>query len=301
MSTPTLVIGRSGQVATALAACGQSSRFPSLEVATLARPDLDLSDPERAAATLSRAVKHMRPNAVINAAAYTAVDKAEDEEDLALRINADAPGAMAQVTRDADIPFLHLSTDYVFDGNKAGAYHEDDPTGPTGAYGRSKRAGEAAVMAANPDAMIFRTAWVYSAGGHNFVRTMLRLARDRDHVSVVDDQVGSPSYADDIAAALLTVAQSGPKAGGVYHLAGGGQVSWYGFARAIFAASKDLGGPYAEVTPIATRDYPTPAKRPANSVLNSDKADRTFGVRLPDWQNGLKRCMTALKDAGELA
>lgn len=274
------VTGRHGQVATSLAERAGAGE----EIILLGRPELDLAgDPAAIAAAMAAA----RPDVVISAAAYTAVDKAESEAAEAEAVNARGAGAVAAAAHALGVPVLHLSTDYVFDGTKPLPYVENDPTGPTGVYGRTKLAGEEAVLAAHPNAIVCRTAWVYSPFGHNFVKTMLRLAGDRDEVRVVADQIGNPTSALDIADALLGLSRAvrgGNEAAGVFHLAGTGEASWADFAEAIFAASAAAGGPTAQVIRIATADFPTPTARPANSRLNCDRLEREFGIRLPEWQ-----------------
>lgn len=280
-----VVTGRDGQVAQSLAERGASSDH---DLVFLARPELDLADP----AAAEQAIAAARPDLVVSAAAYTAVDKAESEPALAMTINGDAPGAIARAAARSGAAVLHLSTDYVFDGALDRPYREDDPVGPTGSYGASKLAGERAVAAAGAPYLILRTAWVYSPFGANFVKTMLRLAGDRDEVGVVADQHGCPTSALDIADALLALADrwaAGDRTGwnATYHLAGTGETHWAGFAEAIFAASTARGGPSARVRGIATADYPTPARRPANSRLDTGRLAAAFDLRLPDWRDSL--------------
>lgn len=287
-----LVTGRDGQVVRAL----RAKAGPALEVIALGRPDLDLSQPDRLAAL----VAGVKPDVVVNAAAYTMVDKAEDEEALATTINGVAPGALAKAAAAIGAPIVQLSTDYVFDGTKASPYVETDPVAPINAYGRSKLAGERAVAASAPRHAILRTSWVYDRDGKNFLKTMLRLAETRDELGVVADQIGAPSYAPDIADAVVAIARNLVEDGdarraGVFHMTGGGETSWAGFAAEIFQLSAQAGGPSARVREIATSDYPTPAKRPANSRLNCDRLAATHGVRLPDWRDALKRCMRDMK------
>ena len=248
------------------------------------------------------AVAAFRPDAIINAAAYTAVDAAETDEDEATAINTDGAAALAAIAHARGVPFLHISTDYVFDGTKDAPYVETDPTGPTGAYGRSKLAGEQAVMKVNPDALVFRTAWVYSPWGKNFLKTMLKLGATRDTLGVVADQVGNPTYAPDIATALVAVLEKGTAGkAGVYHLAGTGSVSWHGFATRIFEAGERIAGQKAPtVNAITTADYPTPAKRPANSRLDCSKLEATFGIRLPAWEASTDACVKRLVETGEV-
>jgi dTDP-4-dehydrorhamnose reductase len=220
------------------------------------------------------------------------VDRAESEPALAQRINADAPGAMAAAARKAGALFVHYSTDYVFDGTGDRPYHEDDPTRPLGVYGRTKLAGEEAVRAAGGDHLVFRTAWVYSLHGHNFLNTMLRLGAERDVLRVVDDQVGSPTFAGAIAQATASALARLPALGrtpsGVYHMTCSGQTSWCGFARRIF---EETGAAHVRVDSITTAEYPTPAARPAYSVLSNDRLASVFGVRLPGWEEALGACL----------
>ena len=278
-----LVAGNTGQVAQALAECAAQDSGVTLRA--LGRDVMDICDKS----AVVRAVE----------AAYTAVDKAESEEDAAFAVNEGGARNLAEVSAAVGIPFIHLSTDYVFDGTKPDAYTEDDPVAPAGAYGRSKLAGEVAVREANLRHIILRTAWVHSATGHNFVKTMLRLAAERDALNVVDDQRGNPSYAPHIAEAILSVVQilkdgSAAAPWGLYHLAGTGATTWCGLAREVFACAVSLGGPQAEVTPITTADYPTPALRPANSELDCGKLRRTFGVEMPSWRDGVADCVSRL-------
>ena len=275
-----LVTGRNGQVATALAE--RSHRHDGMNVVALGRPELDLEQP----ATVAAAILGAKPDAVVNAAAYTAVDKAEAEADRAFAANRDGAGAVARAARMLGVPLIHLSTDYVYPGDKPSPYVESDPTGPASVYGRSKLAGEQAVLGAHPGAIIFRTSWVYSPFGANFVKTMLRIGKDHEVVKVVDDQHGNPTSAIDIADAILGIAPglvAGRAAGGVYHLCGSGSTSWCGFARAIFAESAKRGGPAPRVEAITTADYPTAAKRPANSRMDSGAFVGRFGFELRPW------------------
>ena len=275
-----LVFGRTGQVATEL--------MRQAEVTALGREAADLSDPAACAA----AIAAHRPAAVINAAAWTAVDKAEAEEAAATVINGDAPGAMARACAALGIPFLHVSTDYVFDGTGTAPWVETDPVAPQNAYGRSKLAGEAAVAAAGGNWAVLRTAWVFSAHGANFVKNMLRLSETRDTLSVVDDQVGCPTPAADIAAALLAMAAQmrAGRAGGIYHFGGQPPVSWADFAREIFNQS----GRNTAVTGIPSADYPTPASRPLNSRLDCSRLTADFGIKPPAWQEGLAAVLQQL-------
>lgn len=279
------VAGAKGQVARALA-----ERGAALGAACLChgRPDIDLAT----GAGLDERIEAERPAVIVNAAAYTAVDKAESEEAAAFAVNRDGAARLAAAAARHGIPFVHVSTDYVFDGAKPAPYVETDPTGPIGAYGRSKLAGEIAVLAACPTTVILRTAWVYSPFGGNFVATMLRLAGERDRLRVVDDQHGNPTSALDIADAVLAIAGRIAEGGagrfaGVYHLAGTGDTTWCGFARAIVAAAAERGHRSVPVDAIATADFPTPARRPANSRLDTSKLRSVFGLTLPHWQTSL--------------
>lgn len=284
------VAGAAGQLARALV-----DRAPSdAQLLALGRPELDLERREGA-----HRIAEFAPDAIINAAAYTAVDAAESDSGHAFAINRDGAAWLAGIAAQRKIPFLHVSTDYVFDGAKDEAYTEDDAPNPQTAYGRTKRAGEEAVLTTHPTALIFRTAWVYSPYGQNFVKTMLRLAAERESLRVVNDQIGNPTSAHDIAAALLDIAgqvmRRDDHPGGIYHLAASGETTWFGFAEAIMRLAGDLGGRTIPVAPIATSDYPTPAKRPANSRLDCGKLDRDFGLRLPGWRESLAVAMRALR------
>ena len=285
-----LVAGASGQLAHALVQ--RSRQRAGVTVIALGRPQLDLLDP----ASISRAIDSTRPDVVINAAAYTAVDKAESDAAAAFALNRDGAGALAAAAGAVGCPIIHVSTDYVFDGNKAGAYVEDDAPNPMGVYGRSKLEGEAAVAAANARHVILRTAWVYSAHGHNFLKTMLRLARERPELRVVADQHGNPTFAPHLADAILAIAAQigSARLWGVYHATATSETTWHGFAAAIIAAANPLGVPQVRVVPITTADYPMPARRPANSCLDCSKLERAFGLRLPPWQQGLGECVAEL-------
>ena len=286
-----LIAGQSGQVARALIEC---AREAGVEAVALGRPTLDLTRPE----TLEAALAATRPDIVINAAAYTAVDQAEDEEAIATAVNGTGAGSLAAACAKRATPLLHISTDYVFDGRAATAYAEDDTVAPLGAYGRSKLAGEQAVMAAHPQALIFRTAWVYSPFGKNFVKTMLALAARQDEISVVDDQIGCPTSAHDIAVALLAVSEqllAGKSVSDrVFHLASTGAASWADVADEVFRVSVAAGGPSARVRRIPSSAFPTRAARPANSRLNCDRLEAGFGLRLPDWHDSLQTCVIRL-------
>lgn len=278
-----LVTGREGQVAQSLA-----ERAGSHELVFAARPGFDLLDP----ASIEATIADVRPEMIISAAAYTAVDQAEDEPERAMAANGEAPGVIGRAAAKIGAPVLHLSTDYVFDGSGERAWTEDDPTGPIGTYGRTKLAGEEAVASSGARYAILRTAWVYSPFGNNFVKTMLRLAETRDALNVVADQFGNPTSALDIADALMAVVsrwRDAPEHGAntVYHVAGRGTTNWADFARAIFAESAKQGGPGCTVTSIATAEYPTKAVRPANSRLDCTRFERTFDYRAPKWECSL--------------
>jgi dTDP-4-dehydrorhamnose reductase len=277
---PVLVTGGSGQVGTALGRLAPDD----FELVAPSRAELDLTDPDAIAAMVAS-----RPwAAVINAAAYTAVDKAEGDVVTAWRANALAPAAFAAATHAAGIPLLHVSTDYVFDGTKAAAYVEDDPVGPVGVYGASKEAGEQAVRTANPRHVILRTAWVVSPDGANFIKTMLRLGADRPELRVVADQHGCPTSAEDIADTLIVLlrAATGDAAKwGTFHFVNGGEATWHALAEAVFARAATYGRPRPTVTAIATNDYPTPARRPANSRLATTKIEQAFGIVPRPWRD----------------
>lgn len=294
-----MVIGSNGQLGwelrRALAVLGP--------VTSLGRAELDLADADAIRATL----REHAPALVVNAGAYTAVDRAESEPTLAEAVNAVAPGVLAEECVRLGAALIHYSTDYVFDGTQRTPYVETDATRPLSVYGRTKLEGEQAVQAAGGAHVIFRTAWVYASRGRNFLLTMRRLSNERDELRVVDDQVGSPTWARLLAQAtarivrdsnLLETRDTGwlRERSGVYHLACAGQTSWCGFARAI--VEQVPGARRVPVKPIATSDYPTPARRPAYSVLNCDKALRVFGVRLPSWDEALRQCAAAMAAGG---
>jgi len=278
-----LLLGANGQVGFELA----RSLAPLSELRTPTRDEVDLANRDSLGGALET-----NPDIVVNAAAYTAVDRAEDEPELADRINHDALVVLGDWAKRRDALVVHYSTDYVFDGAAMRPYREEDPTAPLGAYGRTKLAGEHALRASGCRYLIFRTAWVYAARGHNFLRTMLRIGRERDAVRVVDDQHGAPTTARliaDVTANVLTRLAERPRpAFGTYHLAAGGGCTWFEYARAIFARAQAAGliDRHVEVMPIATADYPTKARRPAYSVLDTTKLRETFGIHLPPWGDG---------------
>ncbi len=286
-----VVTGVNGQIAASLIERGRGRA----EIIALGRPRLDLANRE----SVLRAIEEAPCDVIVNAAAYTAVDKAEQEPREAMRINADGAAHVAEAAAFAGVPLLQLSTDYVFDGASDRPYRETDPTVPASAYGRSKLAGERRVLVAQPNCAILRTAWVYSPFGANFVRTMLRLGETREEVGVVADQHGNPTYALDIADALLAIAarlaeDASPDLRGVFHMTGQGEATWADVAEAIFAAAERHGRKPARVRRIGTLDYPTPAKRPANSRLDNGKLSRNYGVVLPEWRRSLSDCVDRL-------
>lgn len=288
-----LVFGRNGQVATALqqqaAASGQT-------LLAMGHGEVDVLD----AQAMRDAVVRSSAIAVINAAAYTAVDKAESEREAAFALNAEAPGLMAGICAEYGLPFVHLSTDYVFDGSKPAPYREVDPLAPLGVYGASKAEGEARVLGAHPQAIVLRTAWIYFEQGQNFVRTMLRVGRERDEMRIVSDQRGNPTYAADIADACLAIAGRGlapASQSGVFHYAGQGAASWFEFATAIFEEAAGVGRRVpAKLIPIGTVDYPTPAKRPANSQLDCARLEQEFGIQARPWRERLQTCIAKVAD-----
>jgi len=290
---PTILLtGADGQIGWRL----RSALAPLGRVASLTRAELDLGD-EGAVRSL---VRELHPSLIVNAAAYTAVDLAERERDAAFRINAHAPRVLAEEARDLGALLVHYSTDYVFDGTKGTPYREDDPTAPLGAYGESKRAGEEAVEAVGGAYLVLRTSWIYDVRGRNFLLTMRRLMRERREVRVVDDQVGAPTWAAAVADATARIAAHGLPSwdaarSGIYHLSAAGETSWHGFAsgiRALDPRPEEL--VCDSVVPIPTRDFPTPAARPAYSVLSNDRVASAFGLRLPGWREQLGAALLGL-------
>ncbi len=283
-----LVFGRIGQLGSALAEV-LSDRY---ETRFIDQPELDLTAPE----SVRDHVQTYQPSIVINAAAYTAVDRAETEPELAHVINARAPGSLAFACEEAGAVLIHYSTDYVFDGTASMPYTETAATAPTGVYGQSKLAGEIAVASAIPRHVILRTAWLYSAVGHNFVKTMLKLANSGQPIRVVADQIGSPTYAQDLARVtrgIIEVLNSRREdCFGLYHVTNTGTTSWYGLAQEVFrlTAHQDV-----VVQPISTEEYPTPAPRPAYTALDCSKLERVFGLTLPSWRDALARCIDSLQ------
>jgi dTDP-4-dehydrorhamnose reductase len=292
--TTLLVTGGSGQLATALARAA-----PGL-VRVVGRPAFDFDRPD----SVGRLFDDEVPALVVNAAAWTAVDLAESDREAAWRANAEGPARLASLCARHGTQLIHISTDYVFDGAKGVPYVETDPVNPTGVYGASKLAGEHAVLAALPAAVVLRTAWVYAENGKNFVRTMLNAATRMERLRVVADQHGSPTNANDLAQAVLKVADRMLGAGGVggiYHATGSGETTWHGFATAIFEAAGRHGWKVPTVGPIATADWPTPAKRPADSRLDCAKLEAAFGARLPDWRASLAPTVAAMCSAAAMA
>lgn len=283
-----LVTGANGQVGYCLR---QQLSATKLKFVALTREELDISD----AQAVGNAVEQILPDIIINAAAYTAVDKAEHERELAFRINRDGAANLARAAKQIGAAILHISTDYVFAGDAKGTYSENFPTAPQGVYGQSKLEGELAVAASNDKHIILRTAWVFGEHGNNFVKTMVRLGKTRDSLGVVADQEGGPTYAGDIAKALIAIAQQYADGAtiewGTYHYSGLPHISWFGFAQHIFAEveeAKLYGKAAPQLNAITTADYPTPAKRPANSKLDCRKIEHTFGITASDWQSALK-------------
>jgi dTDP-4-dehydrorhamnose reductase len=291
------VTGWKGQVARALTEAGTAL---GVETITLGRPQLDLAAPE----TIEPALRAARPDVVVSAAAYTAVDQAEREPEMAARINKEGAGAVAGAAAALHVPIIHFSTDYVFGGTKTSAYFEDDPVAPANVYGSSKLAGEQAVAAVHGDHVILRTAWVYAPYGKNFVQTMQALAETREEVRVVADQHGCPTYAPDIANAVIGIARnllrdrSDLRMRGIFHLAGTGETTWAGLAEAIFEYLAAKGRRRPILTPITSAEYPTPARRPLNSRLNCVKLARIHGFELPYWRDSLAACLERLTSSG---
>ncbi len=284
MKQKILVTGSNGQLGKELKQL--ASTFPQFEFIFLSREDLPIHHFEM--------VRHYfntyNPQFLINCAAYTAVDRAEQEKDKAFQVNAEAVGVLAAVCAAHHTQFIHISTDYVFDGTATQLYKEDAPTNPQGVYGATKLEGEKQAIALNPDTIIIRTSWVYSEYGKNFVKTMLKLRAEKEEISVVNDQIGSPTYAADLAGAILQIITSYNWQPGIYHYSNEGAISWFDFALAI----KELTGSNCNVNPIPTSQYPTPAKRPAYSVLEKTKIQKAFGIELKDWKESLAVCLGKL-------
>ncbi|KJZ36286.1 MULTISPECIES: dTDP-4-dehydrorhamnose reductase [Pseudomonas] len=282
-----LISGQSGQVSREL----QRRLGDVDELIVLGRDQLDLAQPEQ----IRQHVQQVRPDLIINAAAHTAVDQAESEPELAFAINAIGPGVLAEEAQALGVPLIHYSTDYVFDGCKTEPYNEDDAPNPLGVYGKSKRAGEQAITAVQGQHLILRTSWVYSTHGRNFLLTMQRLLQEKPELRIVADQIGAPTWAGTIASSTVALIERW-KAGqagawGTYHLTAQGETSWFGFAQAIGDALREQGKPCANLLPIPSSDYPTPAARPLNSRLDCSRLQREWGVSQPDWQTALRECL----------
>jgi dTDP-4-dehydrorhamnose reductase len=304
--TRILLTGKNGQVGWEL----QRTLVTLGEVIALDRRGLDLADPD----SIRRVVREHKPNLIVNAAAYTAVDKAEEEPDLAMAINGIAPGIFAEEARRLNAAVIHYSTDYVFDGNKNGPYTEDDAPNPLNVYGRTKLVGEQAIQAVGASHLIFRTSWVYSTRGKNFLLTILRLAKERDELRIVNDQIGAPTWSRMIAESTAQILAQliSPTAyptsvieiSGIYHLTAGGQTSWYGFAKIVLEvllsfsvnASPMQHQALPKLIPIATTEYPMPARRPAYSVMSNDKLYRAFGLAIQEWEDSLRLCMKNMEN-----
>jgi dTDP-4-dehydrorhamnose reductase len=290
-----LITGKNGQVGTELARLYHSRD----NVILAGREECDLSREQ----LIRDTVRRIKPNIIINAGAYTAVDQAEKERDLCFAINATAPGVLAQEAAQLDALLIHYSTDYVFNGQKTGPYQESDPIDPVNTYGAAKAAGESAIVQAGGRYLVLRTSWVYAAHGKNFLRTMLRLGAERPELRIVDDQVGAPTSAAAIAAASRRLAELHEQdvksvVSGIYHMTAGGSTSWYGFANAIFRVAALDKKPHVQAIPSS--EFPTPAKRPANSVLSNEKFAQTFAFRMPGWQQQLDEVMATMTATNEV-
>ena len=279
-----LVTGANGQLGKELRQL--ETKWPEFEFLFLSREDLPIHHFE----LVRNFFKATHPSFLINCAAYTAVDKAEQEEELAFQINAEAVGVLAAICKEQDCKFVHVSTDYVFDGLANRPYREDDLTNPQGVYGASKLAGEKEAVLLNPDSVIIRTSWVYSSFGKNFVKTILRLLQEKPSVSVVDDQIGSPTYAADLAVAILEIISLKSWKPGVYHFSNEGEISWCAFAKAIAALTHSN----TPIQAITTAEFPTPAKRPAWSVLDKSKIKAVYGIKIRPWKESLADCLELL-------
>ena len=279
-----LVTGANGQLGKELRVL--APQYNQFEFVFLSREDLKIHHFE----LVRNYFKTIRPAYCINCAAYTAVDRAEEEKELAYQVNAEAVGVLAAICREYNTRFIHISTDYVFEGNGHHPYKEEDPVNPQSVYGASKLKGEQEAITYNDQVIILRTSWVYSRFGKNFVKTMIRLMRERKEISVVNDQVGSPTYAADLAGAILQIISSGKWAPGIYHFSNHGSVSWYGFAMAI----KEMIHSNSDIHPIPTSAYPTPAKRPAWSVMDNSRIQETWNITAKDWKESLAACIPLL-------
>ncbi len=291
-----LLTGKNGQVGWEL----QRALSDFGHITALDAEEMDLADPD----AIRRMVRDVRPDIIVNPAAYTAVDKAESDADLAMAVNGIAPGILAEEAQRLGAVLVHYSTDYVYDGSKSSAYAEDDAPNPQSVYGRTKLAGDLAVRAVGGKHLILRTSWVYGVHGNNFIKTVLRLAKERDELRIVADQFGAPTWARDIAQATASALACwqgkdwDSALGGLYHLTAGGRTDWHGYAEEIVRLARKYDGLLAakqlDIRAIATHEYPLPAKRPANSVLANDKLVQAFGIRLPAWQDSLAECIRLL-------
>ena len=292
-----LLFGKNGQVGWEL----QRSLAPLGELIALDSASQDLCGDFTDLEGIARTVRAVAPDLIVNAAAHTAVDKGESEPELTYKINALAPGVLAQEASRSGAWFVHYSTDYVFDGTGTTPWREDDATGPASVYGSSKLAGEEAIRLAGCQHLIFRTSWVYASRGGNFARTMLRLAREKDRLTVIDDQLGAPTGAEllaDVTAHAVRAALMRPEVSGLYHLVAGGQTSWHGYAEFVVEYARQAGIPIkvapGAIEPVPTSAFPTPARRPKNSRMDTSKLQQTFGLNLPDWQSGVVRMLTEI-------
>lgn len=279
-----LVVGATGQLGSELQKL--SSAYGAFDFIFLSEAELSILDYER----LTQWFEEIKPAFLINCAAYTAVDKAETDKEIAWKVNAEAVGQMAVLCREYQTGFVHISTDYVFEGNSTQPYKADDKPAPQSVYGTTKLEGEKLAFQNNPSTILIRTAWVYSEFGNNFVKTMLRLMGDRDEISVVNDQVGAPTYAADLAEAIMQIISSGKWVPGIYHYSNAGKISWFDFAVAI----REESGGTCKVNPIKTSQYPTPAKRPAYSLLDTSKIEEVYAVRIKNWRESLRECLKRL-------
>jgi dTDP-4-dehydrorhamnose reductase len=283
-----VVTGANGQLGKELQAL--QSSFPAIQFEFFSKEQLDIADLTK----VETAFKNLQPDYCINCAAYTAVDKAETEQETAFLINGAGTKNLALISAQLGVKFIHISTDYVFAGNGSMPYKEDHPVDPQNVYGESKLRGEQDALAVNPESIIIRTAWVYSEYGNNFVKTMLRLMQSKEEIGVVADQQGSPTYAADLAKAILSIVTSGKWVSGIYHYSNEGVITWFDFAKAI----QEYIQSNCRVNAIPTSAFPTPAKRPAYSVLDKEKIKSTFGVAIPDWRDSLHHCLNRLKEEG---
>jgi dTDP-4-dehydrorhamnose reductase len=279
-----LITGADGQLGSEFKVL--STAYPDFEFTFLSRKELSITDET----AINDFFASLKPHYCVNCAAYTAVDRAESEKDLAFLVNGKAPGLLASASRTNGTKLIHISTDYVFNGNATEPYHEEDNVDPVNLYGQSKRMGEELVRESNAESIIIRTSWVYSSFGNNFVKTMMRLMKEREVLGVVNDQFGSPTYAADLAQAVMTIIGSGKWAPGIYHYSNEGSISWFDFAVEI----RNLIHSPCQVNPISTSSYPTPAKRPGYSVFRKDKIKEVYEINIPSWEESLKGCIAKL-------